>query len=149
MKKQNLRIFLMLGLFAILAVSSAHAQTSNVQTASIPFSFTVADKTFPAGEYSVIRLNPAMDKAVLAVRSKDGRMNKVVLAMDIQVDKTQEKAKLVFNRYGDQYFLAQVWPPADNTGFELPQSRSERFLARNNGQRAPEQTSIAFNIRRK
>ena len=150
MKRQNLRIFLMFGLFAILAVQSVHAQSSNEQTANIPFSFTVADKTFPAGEYRVQRLNPASDKAALAIKSADGRMSKIVLTMPVQSARTQENAKLVFNHYGDQYFLAQVWTPADNTGLELPQSRSERSLARNNGQqRAPERTAIALNIRRK
>jgi len=47
MKKQSLRIFLMLGLFAILAVSNAQAQTINhEQTANIPFSFTIGGKDF-------------------------------------------------------------------------------------------------------
>jgi hypothetical protein len=149
MKKQNLRIFLMFGLFAILAVANAHAQTSRVQKANIPFSFTVADKTLPAGEYTVERLNPESDKAVLAIRSADGSMNKIVMTTPVQAGRTQETARLVFNRYGDQYFLAEVWTPADDTGMAIRQSRSERELARNGGHRAPEQTAIALNIARK
>lgn len=149
MKKQNLRIFLMFGLFAILAVANAHAQTSRVQKANIPFSFTVADQTFPAGEYIVERVNPSSDKAALAIKSADGRMNRIVLTIPVQAGRTQENARLVFNHYGDHYFLAEVWTPADNTGMALPQSRSERSLARNGGHRAPEQTTIALNIVRK
>jgi hypothetical protein len=149
MKRANLRIFLMFGLFATLAIVSAHAQTSRRQTANIPFSFTVADKTFPAGEYTVERVNPASDKAVLVIKSMDGRMNKVVLTNPVQASRMQENARLVFNHYGDQYYLTQVWTPADDTGYALPQSRSERGLARNSGHRVPEQTTIALNIRRK
>ncbi|HYJ47233.1 MAG TPA: hypothetical protein VEV81_11530 [Pyrinomonadaceae bacterium] len=149
MKKQNLRIFVMFGLFAILAVASVHAQSRREQTANIPFSFTVADKTFPAGEYNVTRLNPQSDKAVIAIKSEDGRLSKIVLTMPVLASKPQERAKLVFNHYGDQYFLVQVWTPADNTGLELPPSRNERALARSAGQREPERTTIALNMSRK
>lgn len=149
MKKQSLRIFLIFGLLAILAPLSAHAQSSKELTANIPFSFNVADKTFPAGEYSVTRLNPQSDKAALAIKSVDGRMSKVVLTNTVWADKAQATAKLIFNRYGDQYFLSQIWTIADNTGLELPKSRNERTLARNAGERAPERTTIALNASRK
>lgn len=149
MKRANLRIFLMLGLFAILAMGSVHAQSAKEQTANIPFSFTVADKSFPAGEYTIQRLNPASDKAALVIRNEDGSMSKIVLTTNVQKAMTQESARLVFNHYGDQYYLAQVWTPADNTGLELPKSHSERAIARNRAERKPEQTSIALNIRRK
>jgi hypothetical protein len=149
MKKQSLRIFLMFGLLAILAVSSVHAQSGREMTANIGFSFTIADKTFPAGEYKVTRLNPASDKAALQIKSADGRLSKIVLTVPVQAGRTQESARLIFNRYGEQYFLVQVWTPADNTGLELSMSRAERSLARNIGQHAPEQTTIALNSRRK
>lgn len=150
MRKQSLRIFLMLGLFAILAVSSAQAQSGKEMKASIPFSFTVADKTFPAGEYSIERLNPASDKAAIVVKSADGRMSRIVLTENIRAAEAPERAGLVFNRYDDQYYLAQVWTAADNNGLELPKSRSERALARNRaGERAPERTTIALSARRK
>lgn len=68
--------------------------------------------------------------------------------MPVQVDRPQEKAKLVFTRYDDQYFLSQVWSPADNTGLELPKSRSERTLARN-AENAPQRMTVALNSRRR
>lgn len=149
MKKQSLRIFLMFGLLAILASLSAHAQSSREMTANIGFSFTIADKTFPAGEYSVTRLNPASDKAALMIKSADGRLSKIALTVPVQAGTTQESARLIFNRYGEQYFLSQVWTPADNTGLELSRSRAERSLARNIGRVAPERPTIALNSRRK
>jgi hypothetical protein len=149
MKKQTLRNIVMFGLFAILAVASVHAQTRREMTANIPFSFSVGDKTFPAGEYNVTRLNPSSDKAVIAITSEDGHLSKFVLTMPILSNKTRENARLVFNHYGDQYFLAQVWTPADNTGLEVTESKAERTLARNSGQqREPERATIALNTRR-
>jgi hypothetical protein len=147
-KKQSLRIFLMLSVLSILAAVSVHAQSSNQQTANIPFSFNVDGKTFPAGLYNVTRLNPQSDKAALAIKSADGSMSKVVLAMPVQAGRPQESAKLVFSRYGDQYFLSQVWTPADNTGLELPKSRAEKTLARNLKD-APERMTVALNLHRR
>jgi hypothetical protein len=149
MKKQSLRIFLMFSLLTVLAALSVHAQSSNVQTANIPFEFSVGDKTFPAGEYSVSRLNPQSDKAALAIKSADGRMSKIVLTMPVQAGRAQEKATLVFSRYDKQYFLAEVWTPADNTGLELPKSRSERTLARHAGEKESERVAIALNTRQR
>lgn len=149
MKKQALRIFLMFSLLAIPAVSSIHAQSSREMTANIGFSFTIADKTFPAGKYSVTRLNPANDKAALQIKSADGRISKIVLTVPVQAGKAQESARLIFNRYGEQYFLYEVWTPADNTGLELSRPRAERSLARNAADAAPERTVIALNSRRK
>ena len=149
MRKQSLRIFLMIGLVAILAPLSAQAQSSSEQTANIPFSFTVGDKTFPAGEYRVVRLNLQSSQAALAIRSVDGRMSKITLTTDIQGSGVTDKAKLVFNHYGDEYHLAQVWMRVADGGLELPVSRSERALARNAGERAPEQTTIALSAHRR
>lgn len=149
MKRANFRIFLMLGLFAILAVGSAQAQTRKEMTANIPFSFNVGEKSFPAGEYNVTRLNPASDKAAIAIKSEDGRLSRIVLTMPVLTSRTQARARLVFNHYGDQYYLAQVWTPADDTGLQLLQSKSEQMVARRQAGRKPEQTSVALNIRRK
>jgi hypothetical protein len=148
-KKESLRIFLMFGFLAILAVSSAHAQSRDEQTASIPFAFTVGDRTFSAGQYSVTRLNPQSSIPVLAIKSADKRLSKITLAAPVRADKERERAVLVFNKYGDQYFLAQVWMPAEDTGLELPKSRSERTLARKVGEPAPERKAIALDARRR
>ncbi|HEY8460939.1 MAG TPA: hypothetical protein VIM99_11195, partial [Blastocatellia bacterium] len=40
------------------------------------------------------------------------------------------KAKLVFNRYGDQYFLARVWDQSSETILKLNKSGTEKRLAR-------------------
>ena len=149
MKKQNLRIFLMFGLLAILAVSSAYAQSSYERTTNIPFSFTIGDKTFPAGEYRVARLNPQSSQAVLAIKSIDGQMSKITLtAMDLQRSGVTGKAKLVFNRYGDQYFLSEVWLRANDGGHAIPLSRAEREFANHSRDKKPQRQTIALNSRR-
>jgi hypothetical protein len=43
--------------------------------------------------------------------------------------KRSDVGKLVFNRYGDQYFLSKIWAASSDSGRELPKSRLEREVA--------------------
>jgi len=40
------------------------------------------------------------------------------------------EGKLIFHRYGDRYFLSQMWMPGNPTGRELPPSKAELETAR-------------------
>ena len=51
--------------------------------------------------------------------------------MPVRANQTQEETKLVFHKYGDQYFLSQIWTPGGSTGRELLMPRLERELAKN------------------
>ena len=44
-----------------------------------------------------------------------------------------EGTKLVFHRYGDRYFLAQIWVAGNNSGSELPKSPREVEVAQDPG----------------
>jgi hypothetical protein len=48
--------------------------------------------------------------------------------MTTQSGETEIKASLVFNRYGDSYFLSEVWTGEDQYGLRLPKSRTERRM---------------------
>jgi hypothetical protein len=43
----------------------------------------------------------------------------------------KDVATLVFHRYGDQYFLFQVWPAGEQTGRQFFKSKAEREAQRN------------------
>ena len=43
---------------------------------------------------------------------------------------TQEETKLVFHRYGEEYFLAQIWPPVATLAVNYPKSQRERTVRR-------------------
>jgi len=120
---KSFAVFLLLTL--VWAVPLANAQTASRLRAKIPFNFVVGSQHLPAGDYSV---KPMSQVAVL-VQSKDSRSSAVVLTTVVQAKKTQEIGKLVFNQYGNQYFLSQIWTPAADTGRELLKSRIEREIA--------------------
>jgi hypothetical protein len=127
MKKQAYMVATMIMLLTVAGLSAAKAQTngSTELRANIPFDFSVGNKTMPAGEYTVSCTNPTSDLKILKLRTRDGHES-VMLRTSSVIGKVQDGAKLVFNRYGDHYFFAQAWLPADNTGMQAPKSRSEK-----------------------
>ena len=126
MKKQALRIFTMVSLLTVLVVASVYANPYSRIRVTIPFAFAVGDKTLPAGQYTVERNRIAPE--LLIVRSADGRATATGFTKQVQRPTTQTQAKLVFHRYGNQYFLAQVWRMDGGEAF--PKSRAERAAAR-------------------
>jgi hypothetical protein len=100
-----------------------------VATADIPFSFTVCKEQLPAGKYRIepfSRANPS----IMLFRSEDNRSVEIVCTRDVQGTKLSGKGKLIFNRYGNQYFLSELWFPGERTGSEVLKSEREEMLLR-------------------
>jgi hypothetical protein len=103
-------------LMLIMLAVSVHAQTSGTQRviANIPFAFSVGKTTLPAGRYTITVLNPTSDRKTLQIRSVNGRASAIVLTTTSDGN-LSDNAKLVFERYGDQYFFAQAQLAGDAT----------------------------------
>ena len=110
-----------------LSASAAQAQTNSPERviAKIPFAFNVGKTSLPAGKYTFTVVNPASDRKVLQIRSIDGRASAMVLTNSIKGILT-ENAKLVFERYDDQYFFTQAQMAGEQTSFAALWSKSER-----------------------
>ena len=107
----------------MLGASSAKASTLLLR-ADIPFAFMAGDTMLPAGTYSITEATPG----VLQIRNeKFGSEAAFVQARSLETMKPQDSGKLVFNRYGDTYFLNQVW--SDVASYSLPKSQSEISLS--------------------
>ena len=65
---------------------------------------------------------------VVQISSTDGHSNVTRLTIPVSVFNPVSKSTLVFHRYGDEYFLSEVWPAGAATGREFPKSRAEREL---------------------
>jgi hypothetical protein len=128
MKKQVLKIFSMLSLAVTLTVAAVYANPTGALKANIPFDFSVGNKTLPAGVYTVA---PTTTPGLLLIRREDGRMGALIQTQGVLARREQDKTKLVFRRYGDHYFLAQLWTAGDSNGRELWKSRTERELIKN------------------
>jgi hypothetical protein len=128
MNRQTLRVFTILGTLLLAAVA-ANAQSPRSQVTSIPFDFVVGQKTLPAGKY-VVKPNRGISDSAWLVQSTDGHDTVVISTRSVQASKTPKKTKLVFNKYGDKYFLSQIWTDGSDSGRELIRRKQERELER-------------------
>lgn len=125
MKKQ---LFSLVALGLLFVTVSAHAQTVNVK-ANIPFDFVVNQQTMPKGEYTVESLGTPNSGSLL-IRSADGGARIFIVGHSCEALDAPSTSKMVFHRYGERYFLAQVWTSGNSLGRELSQSRREKELAK-------------------
>ncbi len=124
-----------------LIVSAPIAQAEARINAQVPFDFTLDQKSVPAGEYEISSLN----NNVLVLRNLDTREARLVIKpMHVQVSQTPG-AKLVFHKYGDQYFLVQIWDGQGNIGIAFHESKREKELqAANSVTHQPEVVVVAM-----
>jgi hypothetical protein len=125
-----------ISLFGMLTPPVVQAQ-SGMQVANIPFQFNVGKAVLPAGEYHVKSVNPS----TFLIQSKDGHQAAVAMTIGVSSSKEEDNGKLVFNRYGNQYFLSKVWRGGNREGRELVKSRTEIEIAKIMS--SPEATTVA------
>ena len=108
--KKTCRLVAILGLFLGLAVVSVHAQAPSKVEINIPFEFSAGKTTLPAGVYSIKR----MSGNNVTLRSEDGKSS-VILNAPVTETSTDPNAveRIVFDRYGEQFALSQIWLTAD------------------------------------
>jgi hypothetical protein len=114
MKNQIYRAIAIFAIFFAFAVAGVEAQTASRVKVQIPFEFTAGKTVLKPGVYTIKR----MSGNLVQLKNADG--NAVILNAPVNLSSTSSKAteRLVFNRYGHEYFLAQIWLTADS-GREL------------------------------
>ena len=115
MKNKIYTVIAIFGMFLGLTVVNAQAQASSKVTVGIPFEFSAGKATLPAGVYSIKR----MSGNNVTLRSKDGHSS-VILNAPVTDSSNDPNAveRIVFEKYGDQYALSQIWLTAD-TGRQI------------------------------
>lgn len=127
--KQLVNYGLLIVMVVITVGQSAKAQALTYGLrANIPFAFSVGNTQLPAGKYSVSRVLPNSGDSLIEISSLAGKASAFRTTIPVTTGKPRDKATLVFHRYGDQYFLFQVWAAGVSTGLTFSPSRSEREL---------------------
>ena len=128
MRKQILSVVATLALIIPMSIIGLAGLSGSV-SANIPFDFMVGGKEFKAGKYSVSRLFASNTTDTLIIRSADNSE-----AANFNVNRVSGKgnaqARLVFRRYGNQYFLAQIFDGQSREGYGLLKSKAEREAAK-------------------
>jgi hypothetical protein len=127
---------------AVLAFGTAAYAQQTVIKADVPFSFTVGNKLYPAGEYSIAKF--AKLSSVLEISNKPLSESKMFQTANCAAPKPKNISALVFERTGDVYALAQIWVARSEYGWELRHHpRPEARLALNGG---TEEVILAANL---
>ena len=105
-------------LVSLVTVGSISAQDRAVK-ATVPFDFTVGNTLLPAGSYTIA----AEDTGVIKIRNTDGRI--VLLSTTTPDGKEAKTGELVFNKYGDQYFLHEILCTSADMNMAVPASKQE------------------------
>lgn len=131
-------IFLVFALVVGIPMTQGQARTR----AGVPFDFTLGQQSMPAGSYEISSVN----EKVLAVRNLETREARLLIA-SMHVEASQSAgtphAKLVFRKYGDQYFLAEIWDGQSPIGIAFPESKREQELKWARDSHQPELVVIA------
>ena len=116
-------------LFTLVAgmVLPAPAQRVRIKV-TVPFHFMVGDHDYAAGVYEFW----AQKEQVITER--EGARLTMQLANHVSGPRAGETGKVVFECYGNECFLSQVWIPGQDNGLQLLHSNTEvRVAARRPG----------------
>ncbi len=122
MKKQVLHLVVLCMWIAFIAT---HATAQSRITVKVPFDFSISDKTFPAGLYSI---GSARDQ--LTVQDSAGKTVFIGTANQVSGRRVGRTGMVVFHCYDARCFLSEVWTPTREGGSQLLRSRSEAAMAR-------------------
>ena len=103
---------------SLAAAGNLSAQEHMVK-ANIPFDFTVNNNVLPAGTYTISSLSPS----AVQVRNVNGHVAELSLVQND--DKRSATPVLVFQRYGNQYFLHEILA-ANAMNVTVPRSKREQ-----------------------
>lgn len=120
MKTLGLTILFVVGSTVLLSQPSVRIK------ADIPFAFEVGNQKVPAGEYMIT--GKQGERSILVSTSSEFVLS-VLRNYDLSSRGIKDgvEAKLVFNKYGDRYFLSEVWAPND-VAHGLLKSKNERTM---------------------
>ena len=121
MKSKSISNSSLLVLSLLLTVTGAHAQSA--ARANVPFAFKVGTKQMPAGTYTVH--NEIGSNIVMVHNVQTGTS---ALAMGRRESPTTKTDKLIFRRYGSQYFLTAIRGAKGSQGMVIPATAQEKEL---------------------
>ena len=110
----------------LLMTAAASAQSVHMR-AKVPFNFIAVGSTLAAGEYEIQSIG-AEDK-VLVIRNRNSSEAVLVFSTSAEALNAASATKLVFHRYGNSYFLSELWVEGDKLGHQVTPSSRETEIA--------------------
>jgi hypothetical protein len=123
-----LSLFVALVLALTIYASKANAQIVGDLEVNIPFQFHAGNAKLPAGEYRIHVLDDS-DLTVMEISSADGSTSALFQVQNTEANSTPDNSELVFNKYGNHYFLAKLFEEGSPSGSQVVESRYEKMTS--------------------
>jgi hypothetical protein len=120
-----LSLFMALASTLTISPIKAHAQIIGDLEVTIPFQFHAGDAKLPAGKY-IIRAVDNSDLTIMEISSEDGSTSALFDVHDAEANSAPAKSELIFNKYGNRYFLAKLYDEGNPNGSAVNVSRYEK-----------------------
>jgi hypothetical protein len=130
-KYMKQRMICLLGLIGValgMCTTSAQGQIIGQLEANIPFTFHAGGAMLPAGKYTIHVLDNT-DLGLMEIRSADGHTAALFEVREAQDSSTPKKSELVFNHYGNRYFLSKLFDEGEKVGSAVVESGYSRQYA--------------------
>jgi len=98
-------------LFTTATLIAQTTPSQRLMTVNVPFAFGVDGHSLPAGEYLVLTVTPERS---IRIASVDGKHSTIVNTLPNYAKEPSTNSRLVFHKYGDEYFLYEVWTVGQN-----------------------------------
>ena len=138
------RALITICLLLTAAVFAQMTSSQQLMKVNIPFAFGVQDQSLPAGQYLVFTVTPERS---IRIASVDGKHSAIVNTLPNYAKEPSTNSRLVFHKYGNEYFLAQVWTAGQNVA-RNPLSTKKAMEIASTGERHETFTVLALANRR-
>jgi len=125
---QLLSCFVALVFVLTMHSTKAHAQMVGNLEVDIPFQFHAGNAKLPPGKYTIHMLENT-DLTVMEIISVDNSTSALFEVGRTQASSAPAKSELIFNKYGNRYFLAKVFDEGNPTGSQVLESRYEKRIS--------------------
>ncbi len=121
-------LFIALGFVLTMHATKAQAQIVGNLEADIPFQFHAGNVKLPAGKYTIHILENT-DLTVMEITSVDNSTSALFEVGRTQASSAPAKSELIFNKYGNRYFLDKVFDEGSPSGSQVLESRYEKRIS--------------------
>jgi hypothetical protein len=126
-RHQLLALFIALIVALTMYPTRAQAQIIGDLEVSIPFQFHAGSTKLPPGKY-VIHMLDNSNLTVMEISSADGSISALFDVESAEANSAPAKNELIFNKYGNRYFLAKLFDQENPSGSKVVESRYEKRI---------------------
>jgi hypothetical protein len=113
-------------IFALtICPTKAQAQIVGDLEVNVPFQFHAGNAKLAPGKYVIHTLDNS-DLTFMEISSADGSTSALFEVRDAEANSAPAKSELIFNKYGNRYFQAEVLDQGNPYGSKVVESRYEQ-----------------------